>query len=91
MKSKTLSLKSIKKKLNFLKKTIVIQRNTWEKRFVVARKKINRKNPLPRNAKEQYQSYVRKKNRKSEIITYQPKTLEDPSTFGIKSLVSNKF
>ena len=40
--------------------------------------KLIEKIPDPRNAKEHYQSFIRKKNRKSvkqsEIITYQPKT-----------------
>ena len=67
-------------------------KETHEKNdLLLLAKKLIEKIPYPRNVKEQYQSSVRKKNRKSEIITYQPKTLEDPSTFGIKSLVSNKF
>ena len=67
-------------------------KETHEKNdLLLLAKKLIEKIPYPRNAKEQYQSSVRKKNRKSEIITYQPKTLEDPSTFSIKSIVSNKF
>ena len=46
----------------------------------------------PRNAKEHYQSSIRKKNRKSvkesEIITYQPKTFENPNFVEIKSIIT---
>ena len=42
--------------------------------------KLIEKAPDPRNAKEHYESFLRKKNRKSikqsEIITYQPKTFD---------------
>ena len=45
--------------------------------------------PDARNAKEHYQSFIRKKNRKSvkqsEIITYQPKTFD---TVEIKSIIA---
>ena len=45
--------------------------------------------PDPCNAKEHYQSFIRKKNRKSvkqsEIITYQPKTFD---TVEIKSIIA---
>ena len=48
--------------------------------------------PDPRNAKEHYQSFMRKKNRKSvkqsEIITYQPKAFENPNTVDIKSVIT---
>ena len=47
--------------------------------------------PDPRNAKECYQSFIRKTTRKlvkqSEIITYQPKTFENLSTIDIKSVI----
>ena len=53
--------------------------------------KLIGKRPDPRNAKEHYQSFIRKKNRKSvkqsEIITYQPKTFENPSIVNIKSVI----
>ena len=53
--------------------------------------KLIEKIPDPRNAKEHYQSFIRKKNRKSvkqsEIITYQPKTFENPSIVNIKSVI----
>ena len=43
----------------------------------------------PSNAKEHYQSFLRKKNRKSvkqsEIITYQPNIFENQNIFGIRT------
>ena len=36
-----------------------------KKRFIVLRKQINKKKTNPRDAKEHYQSFIRKKNRKS--------------------------
>ena len=46
----------------------------------------------PRNAKEHYQSFIRKKNTKSlkqsEIIAYQPKTFENPNIVDIKSIIT---
>ena len=54
--------------------------------------KLIEKVPDPRNAKEHYQSFIRKKNRKSvkqsEIITYQPKTCENPNIVDIKSVIT---
>ena len=48
--------------------------------------------PDPCNAKEHYQSFFKKKNRKpvkqSEIITYQPKTFENPNIVYIKSVIT---
>ena len=45
----------------------------------------------PCNAKEHYQSFIRKKNTKSakqsEIIAYQPKTFENPNIVDIKSVI----
>ena len=47
-----------------------------------------------RNAKEHYQSLVKKKNTKSvkhsEIITYQPKTFENPNIVDIKSVITEQ-
>ena len=47
--------------------------------------------PDPRNAKEHYQSFIRKKNTKSvkqsKIITQQPKTFKNPNTVDIKSVI----
>ena len=52
--------------------------------------KLIEKVPDPRNAKEHYESFLRKKDRKSvkqsKIITYQPKTFENPNIVDIKSV-----
>ena len=54
--------------------------------------KLIEKIPDPRIAKEHYQSFIRKKNTKSakqlEIITYQPKTFENPNIVDIKSVIT---
>ena len=46
----------------------------------------------PRNAKKQYQSFIRKKNTKSvkqsKIITYQSKTIENPNIVDIKYIIT---
>ena len=53
--------------------------------------KLMKSIPDPRNAKECYQSFIRKTTRKpakqSEIITYQLKTFENPNTVNIKSII----
>ena len=47
--------------------------------------------PDPSSAKEHYQSFVRKKITKSvkqsKVITYQPKTFENPNIFHMKSVI----
>ena len=53
--------------------------------------KLIEKIPDPHTAKEHYQSFIRKKTKsvkKSEIITYQPKTFENPNTVDIKSVIT---
>ena len=49
---------------------------------------LTEKIPDPRNAKEHYQSFIRKKNAKSvkqsKTITQQSKTLENSNTVDIK-------
>ena len=54
--------------------------------------KLIEKIPDPRNAKEHYQSFIRKKNTKSvnqsEVITYQLKTFEKPNFVDIKSVIT---
>ena len=88
MKSETLSVKAIVKELDCLKKTVIIQWNSWWKGFMVAYKQSNGKMPYSRNAKERYQSSIRKKITKSVkqsgIITYQPKTFQNPNNVDIK-------
>ena len=63
-----------------------------KKRFIVACKQISRKNTDTRNAKEHYQSFIRKNPTKlvkeSKIITYQPKNFENPNTVDIKSIIT---
>ena len=57
--------------------------------LLLCAKKLIEKVPDPRNAKEHYESFVGKKNRKSvkqsETITYQPKTFY---TVDIKSVIT---
>ena len=49
------------------------------------------KKPDPRNTKEHYQSFIRKKNtnsiKQSKVITQQPKTFENPNIVDIKSFI----
>ena len=65
---KNLSLKTIINELDFLKKTL--EKND----LLLLANKLIENIPDPRNAKEHYQSFIRKKNRKSvkqsEIIIY---------------------
>ena len=39
------------------------------------------------NAKEYYRSFIKKKNTKSEISTYQPKNLKNPNIVDTKSII----
>ena len=64
MKWETLSLKTIIKKLDLLRKA-VIKSMKREKIFISAWKLISRKNTWSGDAKEHYQSFMRKKNTKS--------------------------
>ena len=88
MKSGTLSLKTIRNKL-LLKQLLLNE--ALKKDLLLLPNKLIEKIPDPRNAKEHYQSFIRKKNRKSvkqsEMITYQPKTFENPSIVNIKSVI----
>ena len=56
--------------------------------------KLIEKIPDPRNAKEHCESFSRKKNKKSvkqsEVITYQPKTFENPNIVDIKSVTTDR-
>ena len=93
MNSKILSLKTVNKRIEFVKeKGFYSLKLLKKKRFVLACGQINRKILDPRNAKEHYQSFIRKKNTKSvkqsEIITYQPKTFENPNIVDIKSVIT---
>ena len=68
MKWETLSLKTIIKKLDLLRKA-VIKSMKREKIFISAWKLINRKNTWSGDAKEHYQSFMRKKNTKSAKLS----------------------
>ena len=56
--------------------------------------KFTEKIPNSHNAKEHYQSFLWKKNRKSvkqsNVITYQPKTFENPNIVDIKSVTTER-
>ena len=61
------------------------------KGLITACKQLNRKIPDPRNANQHYEWCWRQKNKnsvkKSEIITYQPKSFEDTNIADIKSVI----
>ena len=88
MKSETLTLKTIINKFPKESSYYSMKRLKRKDLFLLANKLID-KVPDPGNATEHYESFLRKKNRKSvkqsEIITYQPKTFD---TVDIKSLVT---
>ena len=65
MNSETLSLKAIVNKLDLLKKKNLIQWNNWKKDLFFFATKLIETIPDPRNAKEHYQSFIRRKNTKS--------------------------
>ena len=75
-----------------LKKKVISQRNVWKKDFLLLSTKLIEELPDPLNAKEHYQSFIRKKNTKSvkqsNIITYQPKTFENPNIIDMKSVIT---
>ena len=52
------------KRIELLRKTVIMQWNAWKKRFIVACKQIIRKIIDPDSTKEHYQSFIRKKNTK---------------------------
>ena len=64
MKSKTLSLKTIIKELDFPKKTVIIYWISWKKELLFLASELIEKIPDPRRGKEHYQSFIRKKNTK---------------------------
>ena len=93
MNSETLSLKAIINELDLLKKEVIIQWNVIVKKkdLLLLETKLIEKIPDPSDAEEQYQSFVRKKNtesaKQSEVITYQPKSFENPSIVDVKSVI----
>ena len=54
----------MKNELDFLKKTVIIQRNVRKKDLGLFETKLTQKIRDPRNAEEHYQSFIRKKNTK---------------------------
>ena len=87
MNSETLSLKTIISKLDLLKKEVTLEK----KDLLLLGNKLIEKTLDRLNAKERYQSFIRKKNTKSvkqsKIITYQSKTFENPNIADIKSVI----
>ena len=65
MNPETLSLKAIVNKLDLLKKKNLIQWNNWKKDLFLFATKLIETIPDLRNAKEHYQSFIRRKNTKS--------------------------
>ena len=65
MNSETLSLKTIIDKLNFSNKIVIIQWNIRKKEQKLFGTKITEKVSDPSNAKEYYNSYFKRKNKKS--------------------------
>ena len=63
-----------------------------KKYLLLLANKLIEKIPDTRNAREHYQSFIRKKNTKSvkqsKIITYQPKTFENLNIVDIKSIIT---
>ena len=65
MKSKTLSLKTITNELDFLKKiNYNSMKRLSKKNLLLLANKLTKNMPDPRNAEEQYQSFIIKKTQK---------------------------
>ena len=66
----------------------------FKKDSLLLENKLIEKIPDPRDAKEHYQSFIRKKNTKSakqsEIIAYQTKHFGNPNIFYIKSVTGHR-
>ena len=67
MKSKTFSLKTIIKKLDVLKKTVITQWNAWKKDLLLLANKLIEKVPDPRKVKKHYQYSIICKEGKHKI------------------------
>ena len=92
MKSEASSLKTVINELDFLKKTVNIQWKIRKKKHLqIFPIKLAEKIPDPRNAKENYQSFIKSKNTTSvkqlKTITQQPKTFQNPNIVDIKSVI----
>ena len=93
MNTETLSLKTIINELDLLKKAVLIQSNIWKRKdLLLLATKLIEKTLDPCNAKEHYQSFLRKRNTKSvkqsKLITQQPKVFENPNIVDIKSVIT---
>ena len=90
MNSENLSLKTITNDLDLLNKAINTQFEN--KDFLFLAYKLIEKILDSRNAKKHYQSFIRKKNKKSvkqiKIIFRLPKTFENPYIADTKSVIS---
>ena len=75
-------------KLDFLRKTVIIQWSTWKRDFLLLVNKLLELILYSLNAKEHYQSFIRNKNRTSKIITYQSKPFENLNIVNIKSVIT---
>ena len=93
MNSGTLSLETATNKSNFQKKTIIVEWNIKHQKksnlHLFETNLTEKKIRNPSNAKEYYQSYLKRKNSKpvkpSRIITQQLKATENPNILNIKS------
>ena len=80
---KTLFLKTFINKWNLLKKTYYLLKHQKKKDLQLFATKLAERIPDPCNAKEHYQSFLRKKNTKpvkrSKIVNQQAKLTESPN------------
>ena len=65
IKSKTSFLKTVTKKLGFLKRQLLFNETLGKRRFIVSHKQNNGKIPDPCNSKAHYHSFMRNKNTRS--------------------------
>ena len=79
------------KRIGFSKDNSYYSMKYQEKDLPLFSNKVTEKIPDPRNAKEHYHSFIRKKNiksvKQSKIITQQPKTFQNPNNPDIKSVI----
>ena len=81
------------KRIGFSKEnSYYVMKRLKEKGLLLLANKLIEQIPDPYNAKEYYQSFIRKKNTKSvkqsEIFTYQPKAFENSNIVDIKSVIA---
>ena len=85
-------MKIIINELDLLKKTVIIQSEIKKKYPQLFSIKLTEKIPDPCNAKEHYQSFIRKKNTKLlkqlKIVIQQPKTFENLNIVDINSVIT---